>query len=395
MSSLLFLLLTSVVVDVSLSNGEQVSGQLQSLAGDGVTVEVAGEARRIARGGVKNVRFPSVEKTNDATLFVQLTDDSVLPCSNVALVDGVLKAGTGSSDWTTKSEKIRAIRWQTAGEKTDEQWNEILSQPATEDLLVIRRDAGLDYLKGVVVGVSKETVQFEYSGNTIPVPLARVAGVILARKEAERPSPRLQMTTHDGGQWMLKSVEMRDSRIALVTMADVRREILVEDVSKIVYPQLGAVFLTDVEPTQVNYQPFFASKLNKTLEALHAPQFDVSYDGDALRVASKQNATGWRQFRRGLAVQSRTELVYRLAGKYQRFMATAGVGPDSPSQADVELKLFSDDREIFSAKIANSDEPIEIDVDVSSARRLKLLVDYGENIHIGDRIHLGDARLIK
>ena len=65
--------------------------------------------------------------------------------------------------------------------------------------MVIRRDAGLDYLKGVVLGVDKEAVTFEYSGNTIPAPLSRVAGVILARKKAEQPSPRLQMTTNDGG----------------------------------------------------------------------------------------------------------------------------------------------------------------------------------------------------
>ena len=121
----------------------------------------------------------------------------------------------------------------------------------------------------------------------------------------------------------------------------------------------------------------------------------MSFNGDALRVSSRTSATGWRQFRRGLAIQSRTELTYRLAGKYQRFLATVGVGPGGPSQADVELKLFSDDSEIYSSNITSGDEPVEINVDVSSARRLKVLVDYGKNIHIGDRIHLGDARFIK
>ena len=38
---------------------------------------------------------------------------------------------------------------------------------------------------------------------------------------------------------------------------------------------------------------------------------------------------------------------------------------------------------------------MDIDVDVSKARRLKLLVDFGANANVGDRLHFGDARLVK
>lgn len=396
MSSLLFLLLTSVVVDVSLSNGQATRGQLKSLSTDMVEVEVDGEVQRLSRSGVKRLKFPAPGAAEGSPLlFVQLTDDSVLTGKSVQMNEKMLTANEGAQSWEAKVDTVRAIRWQTAGEKTDEQWNEILSKAASEDLLVIRRDAGLDYLRGVVDWINSETVQFQYSGNSIPVPLKRVAGVILARKEVDRPLPRLQMTTTDGGRWMLKAIELKGAEVLLTTMAGVERKIPIDGVDSISYPQLGAVFLTDLEPTQVKHQPYFDSKLNETLAALQTPRYDQSYSGDALRVSAKKSATGWRQFRRGLAVQSRTEMTYRLAGKYQRFMATAGVGPDSPSQTDIQLKLFSDDREVYSTQLKSADEPMEIDIDVSSTARLKLLVDYGENIHVGDRIHLGDARLIK
>jgi hypothetical protein len=88
-------------------------------------------------------------------------------------------------------------------------------------------------------------------------------------------------------------------------------------------------------------------------------------------------------------------MVYRLAGKYQRFRATAGIDPAAATQADLELTLLADDRAVYSRSISKSDPAVEINIDVSGARRLKLLVDYGANIHIGDRLHLGDARLTK
>ena len=114
-----------------------------------------------------------------------------------------------------------------------------------------------------------------------------------------------------------------------------------------------------------------------------------------LRLDDPSSATGWQQFRRGVSIQSRTQLVYRLAGAYQRFQATAGIDPTAPSQADVEISLFADEREIYHRSVRKSDPPILIDVDVRDARRLRIFVDYGNNIDIGDRLHLGDARLTK
>ena len=38
---------------------------------------------------------------------------------------------------------------------------------------------------------------------------------------------------------------------------------------------------------------------------------------------------------------------------------------------------------------------MEIDVELGTARRLQLVVDYGENLDYGDRLHLVEARFTK
>jgi hypothetical protein len=45
--------------------------------------------------------------------------------------------------------------------------------------------------------------------------------------------------------------------------------------------------------------------------------------------------------------------------------------------------------------IAGDQTPREIDIDITDKQRLRIFVDYGENLDLGDRLHLVEARLIK
>jgi len=394
---LLVALLTSVVVDVTLSDGQRLVGELSGLSNDQISVKLEnGKEQAFARSGLQRIRFAKPDgDTQTAKLRVQLTDQSLIPCQTVVMAEGQITVDKGrESAWTAKSNTIQNIRWLLPKE-ADDQWNEVAANAGSDDLLVVRRQS-LDYLKGVVAGINDEAVLFEYSGNTIPVPLAKVAGIMLAKQAAELPTVRIRLTTHDGGQWMLQGASLDKNQVSVLTTSGVKAKLPLDSIATIAYPQLGAVYLTDLTPTDVRVEPLVASTvLAESLKKFNGPKYDVGYDGKPLRIVSIQSENGSQSFQRGLAVQSRTELVYRLAGKYQRFKATAGIGLSSATQADVELLLFADEREVFHKTIGSEDEPVIVDVDVSSARRLKLVVDYGANLDVGDRLHLGDARLVK
>lgn len=396
MASLLLMVLTAIVVNVDLLDGQRLEGEFVELSEQGLTISLSnGQSRFFSRGGLRTARFPGSDDIQTAPVFVQLTDDSVVPCDSVLLADGKLAATRHANQWTAPEATVRAIRWPLANEKTDDQWNEIIDKAGTEDILVIRREQSLDYLKGVVLAVSEAAIQFEFSGTSIPVPLAKAAGVILARQTKTRAAPRLQLTTRDGGRWLLRSAVSNNRQLELLSMDGVRRSMSTEEIAEIQFPQLGAVFLTDLEPTAFEFEPFIGSQLDETIKRLNAPSANGSADGVTLRLADPRSATGWRSFRHGMSLTSRTRLVYRLAGKYQRFQATAGIDPLAPSQADAELKLFADEREIYSRSLRSADPISLIDVDVQGVRRLSILVDYGANMDIGDRVVLGDARLTK
>jgi NPCBM/NEW2 domain len=103
---------------------------------------------------------------------------------------------------------------------------------------------------------------------------------------------------------------------------------------------------------------------------------------------------GAKHFRRGLGTHAKSEIVYRLDGKYGRFQAWAG--PDMATFGTMGFAVVVDGQERWkSGKMSRGDAPQRIDVDVSGAKELRLLVDdAGDNI-MGDHADWAEARLLR
>jgi hypothetical protein len=101
-----------------------------------------------------------------------------------------------------------------------------------------------------------------------------------------------------------------------------------------------------------------------------------------------------RSFNKGIAVRSRTELVYRLPPGYNRLVATAGIDPAARASGNVRLSIFADDSQLLESEISG-DQAQPVDVEIAGAKRLKLVVDYGQNFDTGDWLNLCDAKIVK
>ena len=78
-----------------------------------------------------------------------------------------------------------------------------------------------------------------------------------------------------------------------------------------------------------------------------------------------------------------------------RFAALAGIDPATASQGKVTLEISADGNLLWQGEIDGGSAPVEINVPLQNARRLRLFVDYGTNLDYGDRLHLVDARMTK
>lgn len=393
-SYLLLLALSAVVVTANTMDGQIVRGELKALSTAGAVISADGTPRELVRAKLWNVVVSEEEVPRRS--YVLLSCGSIVPFRSLQLSSGKLKLTTrDGAEISLPDESVRSARWLSPGEQSDQQWNEIASESGAEDLLVIRRGTNLDYLKGTIDSVGETTIGFVYNGDTIQAPRDRVAGFILARPSAEQPTPRLILKTLDGAQWMLRSATLDGEQLKFVSMSNVETRVPMSEFGQIEFPQLGVAYLSELSPESMTYQPYLGTQLDEMLQKLYGPRRDRSMNGDSLRLWDPTIASGMREYQRGLAMQSRTELVYRLAGKYQRLEAAVGIDPDAASQANVELRIYVDGRMLFERSISKADPVIRLDLDVSSGNRLKLVVDYGSAMDIGDRLHLCDARLTK
>ena len=102
-----------------------------------------------------------------------------------------------------------------------------------------------------------------------------------------------------------------------------------------------------------------------------------------------------KSYRKGVALRSYTELIYRVPKEMRVFAALAGIHPEARTQGHVTLEIFADRSLIWQGVIAGDEPPLPIEALIENARRLRIVVGYGENLDYGDQLHLVEARMMQ
>jgi len=108
-------------------------------------------------------------------------------------------------------------------------------------------------------------------------------------------------------------------------------------------------------------------------------------------------ALGEETFDRGLGVHSKTTLTYDLAGKYRTFRALVGLDSVSGRKGVVDVRILLDGKEqtIDGLKGLTSDAAVDVRIDITGAKELTLIVDYGAGGDVQDDVNWADAKLIE
>ena len=104
---------------------------------------------------------------------------------------------------------------------------------------------------------------------------------------------------------------------------------------------------------------------------------------------------GGTPYPKGLALHSRTEIVYRLPARFSRFRAVVGIDDAVRRGGKTRLVIRGDGQELLNAAVAGSDAPRPVDLDLTGVRRLTIVVDFGDSLSAGGYLLLCNARLSK
>jgi hypothetical protein len=282
------------------------------------------------------------------------------------------------------------------------QWQTILGGKATGDLIVVRKNpeaddeeaapakASLDYLEGLVEEIGAEQVQFHYDEQIIPVARAKVEGVVYFHAAGrEIPDPLCRVVDRLGSTWFVKSLALDEGTLKVVSTSGVRGEVPLSRVEQLDYSAGKIVYLSDLRPESIKWRDYFATRQNPSTALLFAPRNDQSFAGEPL-------AYGKQVYAKGLAIHSRTELDYRLPGKFSKFAALAAIDDRVRPAGDVVLRVALDGKPLGEHRVTGMDqEPLRLEYDIAGGSKLTILVDFGEGLDLSDRLHLLNARVTK
>jgi hypothetical protein len=406
-------------------DGATISGELRSWTESQLVIATSAGEQHITAEELLSLSWPAADKSADsqenASGLVDLTDGSEIPIENISVrsKQSTSKDQSGSATLTSPrstspkspvvttlpTNRIAVVLFKPVNGALVKQWAEIRGLKSAGDLLVVAKRDGtsLDYVEGVVGEVSSDKVEFKLDGETNRVDRARVTGIVYSHP-SDPSAAKTNLVVHgrSGLRLNVNEIHLADDFVTMKTTGGTSVRWPVSDLDGADFSSGKLMYLSDIEPASQNWTPLVGLPTGISLAAQYGlPRRNHSAFGDmlTLNIKNKNDDTtrpgALRSFTKGLALRSRTELVYRLPEGFNRFTALAGIDPDTASTGNVQLTILADDRSLLATEVAGGQSPLPIDVAISNAKRLKIIVDFGQNLDTGDWLNLCDAKILK
>lgn len=373
-------------------DGQTLVGLLVEATPERLTFDTANG--RVSIDTEKVVSLSATQKPSGARhatrVVVELTDGSTIRARQYT-VSGT-HATIGLSDGESLESPtvaIASVQTQMDSGALATEWKRVAGMNSDADLLVVRKDDAIDYHKGVIHDVTDDSVAFDLDGELLPVKRTKVFGLVYRHgNELALPAAMCRVTDASGSLWSVQSLSVGDT-IEWTTRTGLHVKSPADQISQIDFSAGKVVYLSDLKPDSVRWTPLFGSaKPLPSVEQFYSPRFDRSFEAGSLQLDGTT-------YKKGLALHSRTELVYRLPNRFSRLRAVVGIDDTVHAQGKVRLVIRGDEKELLNTTIGGADAPQPLDVDLAGVRRLTVLVDFGDGLSTGDYLLLCNARLYK
>jgi len=325
-----------------------------------------------------------VRTTEEGTL-VRFVDGSRLYARGVTYNGVVVKMDTVFGHLEVAPDYVRMAVFLKRG-LSERRVEELTAGKKSKDYLIMATGKAVP---GDLHEMGGQTVKFESTllGGVVQVMRKDLAAVVFALLPGvgERPKPgevRLRAHLVDGGtlRGVLKS---GDGRTFLLKNAAGEFKVRLDKTEALYFAHPDVVFLSDLDPREAKETPFFDRFL---------------YPWQRDRTLEKKTAISIKRrlYHKGVSVHSKCELTYDLAGRYLRLITFVGLDDEARGKGNVDLSVSGDGKTLFEKKgLKGADEPVLVNAALEGVKELKLLVDFGRELDVLDRVAWADAFLVK
>ncbi len=379
-------------VTVLNADGHETSGSLQAISHE--SVRIGEQTAGLQWSDVVWLRFEHVENVlhGPRGSAIWLANGDRLIARGTAIEDEQLRAAWREfPEWPEFALPLESVRGLSLSlphsrERRDELAAWLFDRKEQRDELRLLNG---DVSSGEVAKWREGTISVKTTGREVTLPIADVRVIAFNPELLTLPEPKelcWLVSLRDGSRITLLASK---SRVAGTTLkaahvSGVAWDIPLDAIFEMRVLRGRGVFLSDLAPIESRQTPFLPGAREWPL------QRDRSVAGRPLRLCG-------REFPKGLGMHSRSRVTYDLAGKYRVFHAIVGLDDATVGAGTASCAVEVDGRRVFEESALSRPKgakrlPV---IDVSGAKRLTLVVDFGELGDSQDHVDWCDAVLLR
>lgn len=252
---------------------------------------------------------------------------------------------------------------------------------ASEDALIALRNEELTRLKGATESITAQHIRFNWRDRSREFAIDSVFGLLIASGVPSSDKPPVQCYLRSGEVWSGTLGGGDRTQIELELAIGQRVTLPLDQVAEVRFHSNRVLSLSELEPSEYVFEPFATTRWEWRRDR---------------SVANRPMRIGGRTYARGIGMHSQSKLVFDIEPGYRHFAADIGIDDAVGHHGHVIMRVLADGKEVFhSGPVTGGDEPRSILVPIDNVKELTLVVEYGEELDIGDQANWANARLVK
>ncbi len=345
-------------------------------------------AEDVVEVALPSSRTEAPSRPTAADVEVVLTTGDVL-CGKVGerTANGIALASKSYGNHVVKLDHVRAVLF-----TANQGFRPRVPPGKVENDLILSKTGNQG--EGTLNSISDSGVEYKSKllEKNVELPLDQCVGVWLIELP---PGPPKELTTlfsiiHTTDRSSMRGTvqSLKEGVLSFTDLYGTAYKIPADQVSSIYMKNGRVVYLSDVDPASTVEDANFIRGPQKLPSDLDFPfQRDRSARGSPI-------VLGGIEHRKGVGVRAHSALTYALGGAYKRFQTTVGLDACAMGLGAVTAEVWVDGRKAKEAGFRQNDPPLALDIDVTGARELKLVVTWA-GAGQSDFADWGSARLIR
>jgi hypothetical protein len=257
----------------------------------------------------------------------------------------------------------------------------VRTEPRPSEVLWL---ANGDRLLGGFLGLDEKRIKYQAPTGAIELDRGGIVALGFDPALVAYPRPEgdyLELTMADGSRLGVSRARIEQGHVVATTRFKSTIRLALSELVQVHARTASIAYLSERKATAEQYVAYIGPT--------RPYRRDLNVAGHPLRLAGQS-------YDRGLGTQSRTLLAYRLAPGDARFQALVGVDDSAGPLGSVVFRVLVDGKERFvSPPMSVRDTPKPIDVDLTGAKNLILVTEFGERGEIRDLADWVEARIIR